>query len=175
MWDTAVSVRAINDWPTPVVFSGFAIGAAITVGARLKDTPEANPVRACYQHYNGLNLMLEAPRSGNPILQGWYADPEVAVFGDRYWIYPTCSAPYDQQLHFDAFSSPDLVRWTKHEQILDCRQVRWARRAMWAPAAVVPGRVQTRPAPHRLMRGQVSGIWIWSVERNSAVGLKLCS
>jgi len=55
MWDTTASVRAINDWPTPIVFSGFAIGAAIKVGARLRETPEANPVRACYQLYNGLN------------------------------------------------------------------------------------------------------------------------
>lgn len=54
MYDTVASVRAINDWPTPVVFSGFAIGAAIKVGARLRETPEANPVRQCYQHYNGL-------------------------------------------------------------------------------------------------------------------------
>jgi len=55
MWDTVASVRAVNDWPTPVVFSGFAIGADLKVGARLKETPETNPVRACYQHYNGLN------------------------------------------------------------------------------------------------------------------------
>jgi inosine-uridine nucleoside N-ribohydrolase len=204
MWDTSASVRAINDWPTPIVFSGFEIGARIKVGARLKDTPEANPVRACYQQYNGLSnreawdltavlyavrgasnywnlsepglclmharvnhgysewipsprhqhrylveamppeeigkviedLVIEPPRSGNPILNGWYADPEVAVLGNRYWIYPTFSAPYDQQLHFDAFSSPDLVHWTKHDRILDNREVRWARRAMWAPAAV---------------------------------------
>jgi len=54
MYDTAASVRAVNDWPTPVVFSGFAIGAAIKVGSRLRETPEANPVRACYRHYNGL-------------------------------------------------------------------------------------------------------------------------
>ncbi len=54
MYDTVASVRAINDWPTPVVFSGFAIGAAIKVGARLRETPEANPVRQCYQLYNGL-------------------------------------------------------------------------------------------------------------------------
>ncbi len=54
MWDTAASVRAINDWPTPVVFSGFEIGARVKVGARLGGTPEANPVRACYQHYNEL-------------------------------------------------------------------------------------------------------------------------
>ena len=55
MWDTVAAVRAVNDWPTPIVFSGFAIGAEIKVGARMKETPEANPVRACYQHYNGLN------------------------------------------------------------------------------------------------------------------------
>ena len=234
MWDTAASVRAINDWPTPVVFSGFAIGAAIKVGARLKDTPEANPVRACYQHYNGLNnreawdqtavlfavrgasnywrlsepgfclmharvshgynewipapqkqhrfliealppsevgkviedLMLEAPRSGNPILQGWYADPEVAVFGDRYWIYPTYSAPYDQQLHFDAFSSPDLVRWTKHERILDHRQVRWARRAMWAPAAVErQGKYYLFFGANDVHEGEIGGIGVAVAER----------
>lgn len=54
MWDTAAAVRAVNDWPTPVVFSGFEIGAHVKVGARLRETPEANPVRACYQHFNGL-------------------------------------------------------------------------------------------------------------------------
>jgi inosine-uridine nucleoside N-ribohydrolase len=55
MWDTAASVRAVNDWPTPIVFSGFEIGARVKVGAGLKETPATNPVRACYQHYNGLN------------------------------------------------------------------------------------------------------------------------
>ena len=54
MWDTVASVRAVNDWPTPVVFSGFEIGARIKTGARLRETSEKNPVRACYQHYNGL-------------------------------------------------------------------------------------------------------------------------
>ncbi len=54
MWDTAASVRAINDWPTPIVFSGFEIGAKIFSGARLKETSTNNPVRACYQHFNGL-------------------------------------------------------------------------------------------------------------------------
>ncbi|MCR4591711.1 MAG: arabinan endo-1,5-alpha-L-arabinosidase, partial [Bacteroidaceae bacterium] len=40
--------------------------------------------------------------SGNPIAEGWYADPEGAVLGGKYWIFPTYSAPYEQQLHFDA-------------------------------------------------------------------------
>lgn len=54
MWDTAASVRAINDWPTPIFFSGFEIGVKIKAGGSLRKTPETNPVRACYQHYNGL-------------------------------------------------------------------------------------------------------------------------
>lgn len=72
----------------------------------------------------------------NPVFEGWYADPEVAVFGTRYWIYPTFSAPYDEQVHFDAFSSPDLVHWTKHERVLDNKAITWAKRAMWAPSVV---------------------------------------
>lgn len=93
-------------------------------------------VKAADPGKNIENATLEPPRSGNPILKGWYADPEVTVFGDRYWIYPTYSAPYDEQLHFDAFSSPDLMTWTRHDRILDNKEIRWARRAMWAPAAV---------------------------------------
>jgi beta-xylosidase len=76
------------------------------------------------------------PRAGNPVFAGWYADPEVAVFGDRYWIYPTYSAPYDRQLFLDAFSSPDLVHWRLHRHVLHRDAIPWARRAMWAPAIV---------------------------------------
>lgn len=79
----------------------------------------------------------EAPKkSGNPIAEGWYADPEGVVFGDEYWIYPTFSAGYTDQLHFDAFSSKDLVTWEKHANILDTAAIKWARQAMWAPAAI---------------------------------------
>ncbi|TGE08452.1 glycoside hydrolase family 43 protein [Hymenobacter fodinae] len=75
-------------------------------------------------------------RSGNPLFPGWYADPEAVIFGKQYWIYPTYSAPYNQQVFLDAFSSPDLVHWTKHPRIVDTTSVKWARRAMWAPAVV---------------------------------------
>ncbi len=76
------------------------------------------------------------PHSGNPILSGWYADPEVARLRNEYWVYPTTSAPYDEQTYFDAFSSPDLVHWTKHAHVLDTQSVGWAKRAMWAPSVV---------------------------------------
>lgn len=78
-------------------------------------------------------------RAGNPVVSGWYAAPEATIFGKQYWIYPTYSAPYKEQVLLDAFSSPDLVHWTKHPRILDTANVKWARRAMWAPAVVEKG------------------------------------
>ena len=77
--------------------------------------------------------------AGNPVIPGWYADPEAAIFGKQYWIYPTWSDAYDRQLFIDAFSSPDLVRWTRHPHVLDVHAVSWAKRAMWAPAIVAKG------------------------------------
>jgi beta-xylosidase len=79
---------------------------------------------------------LAQKKSGNPVFPGWYADPEGVIFQKKYWIFPTYSAPYNQQIRMDAFSSPDLVNWTKHERIIDTSAVKWAKRAMWAPAVV---------------------------------------
>jgi beta-xylosidase len=86
----------------------------------------------------------EPQRSGNPILPGWYADPEARVFPGadgrpEYWIYPTYSAPYNDQLYLDAFSSTDLVTWTKHPRVLDAANIAWARRAVWAPSIIRKG------------------------------------
>ena len=72
--------------------------------------------------------------SGNPVFDGWYADPEGVVFGDEYWIYPTYSAPYNEQLFADAFSSPDLVHWTKHKSVLAIENISWLNRCLWAPS-----------------------------------------
>ncbi|WP_225974660.1 glycoside hydrolase family 43 protein [Arachidicoccus ginsenosidivorans] len=74
--------------------------------------------------------------AGNPVLPGWYADPEGIVYGKDYWIFPTYSAKYEDQVFFDAFSSPDLVHWTKHHAVLDSSNVKWAKKAMWAPAVL---------------------------------------
>jgi len=98
----------------------------------------------------------------NPIVPGWYADPELRIFGDRYWIYPTYSAdeqsppttsrlspaqlrqreqpgiwsPFLRQTFLDAFSSPDLVNWTRHPRVLDVEDVPWAAYAVWAPSTI---------------------------------------
>ena len=79
---------------------------------------------------------VAALAGGNPVLPGWYADPEARIFEQAYWIYPTYSAPYGEQTFLDAFSSTDLVTWTKHERVLDVSRVTWATRAVWAPSVV---------------------------------------
>lgn len=100
--------------------------------------------------------------AANPIDPGWYADPEIRIFDGRFWIYPTYSAgestpdlpitltddqrkqrtqpgiwsPFLKQTFLDAFSSPDLVNWTKHPRVLDIKDVSWAAYAVWAPSAI---------------------------------------
>ncbi len=78
----------------------------------------------------------QATRATNPVIDGWYADPEAHVFAGEYWIYPTYSARYEEQVFLDAFSSKDLATWTKHDRIVDTSSVKWARIAMWAPSIV---------------------------------------
>ncbi|SFU46474.1 Glycosyl hydrolases family 43 [Pustulibacterium marinum] len=85
---------------------------------------------------NVVSKDMPIEKGENPISNHWYADPEGIVFGNEYWIYPTYSAKFDEQVYFDAFSSKDLVHWTKHERILDTSKVAWAIRAMWAPAVI---------------------------------------
>lgn len=70
----------------------------------------------------------------NPVFPGWYADPEGIIYGNKYWIFPTFSDSWGEQTFFDAFSSPDLVHWTKIPRIIDTDEVSWALGAMWAPS-----------------------------------------
>ncbi len=104
-----------------------------------------------------------AAHATNSIVPGWYADPEIHVYKGEYWIYPTYSAdqgkpqpprtfspqqehmraqskliwaPYLKQTFMDAFSSKDLVHWTRHERVLDVENVSWAAYALWAPSSI---------------------------------------
>lgn len=84
-------------------------------------------------------LLLMAPptNSNNPIISGWYADPEIHVFEDRYYLYPTYSAPYEKQTFYEAFSSPDLIHWHREGRILDFKDIPWTtNRAAWAPSVI---------------------------------------
>ena len=74
--------------------------------------------------------------AGNPVFPGKYADPEAVIWDDEYWIFPTASLPFKEQTYLDAFSSKDLVNWTKHERIIDNNEVKWLWQAMWAPSII---------------------------------------
>jgi beta-xylosidase len=100
-------------------------------------------------------------QAANPVVEGWYADPEIRIFAGKYWIYPTYSdhfgtprasktlsagqkwqrakdiyPPFLPQTFLDAFSSDDLVHWTRHDFVLDVKDVSWAAYAVWAPSAI---------------------------------------
>lgn len=104
--------------------------------------------------------------SGNPIFKGWYADPEGAVLDGQYWVFPTYSADFDDQTFMDAFSSPDLVTWTKHPRVLDKKDVSWARRAMWAPAVMhANGKYYLFFSANDVHEGEVGGIGVATASR----------
>ncbi len=70
----------------------------------------------------------------NPIVNGYYADPEARYYDGRYYIYVTKSfTKYTDQMNIDAFSSLDLVHWEKHENIIDMSDFPYIHRAVWAP------------------------------------------
>lgn len=108
-----------------------------------------------------LFLSLKAFSQQNPVFPGYYADPEAIVYNNTYWIFPTYSAPYNQQVKFDAFSSKDLVNWTKHSNILDTAEVKWAKRAMWAPSVIENnGKYYFFFAANDVHQGEVGGIGV---------------
>lgn len=103
----------------------------------------------------------EIQLSGNPIFEGWYADPEAIIYGDTYWIYPTYSDKFSKQVFMDCFSSKDLINWTKHERIIDTAAVQWADSAMWAPGVIEnKGKYYLFFAANDVHEGQVGGIGV---------------
>ena len=67
---------------------------------------------SCGQPKQQQKAVADVVTSGNPIFEGWYADPEGIIYGDTYWVFPTWSDAYEKQTYFDCFSSKDLVNET---------------------------------------------------------------
>ncbi len=73
----------------------------------------------------------------NPVLNGYYADPEVLYSNKtgKFYLYPTSDGFNGWSgNYFKAFSSQDLSSWKDEGIILDLpKDVRWADRNAWAP------------------------------------------
>ena len=79
---------------------------------------------------------------GSPVLPGLYADPNIAVFGDTYYIYATSDGfPGWGGKEFYVWSSKNLVDWERSEEpflTLDGANgnVPWATGNAWAPTII---------------------------------------
>ena len=77
---------------------------------------------------------------GNPVLEGYFADPEIlyAESTKKFYLYPTSDGFTGWSgTYFKTFSSPDLVHWTDEGVILDLKKdVSWASRNAWAPTII---------------------------------------
>ena len=69
----------------------------------------------------------------NPIVDGWYADPEARRYGDKYYVFVTGS---NVKNNLDAFSSSDLVNWEKHEAIVKMEEFPHVHKCVWAPTVI---------------------------------------
>lgn len=70
------------------------------------------------------------------VLPGVNADPHIAVFGDRVYLYPTTDGTEGwRSTSFSAWSSANLRDWRNEGVILDLpRDLKWADIHAWAPA-----------------------------------------
>ncbi len=85
---------------------------------------------------------IEAREMKSPMLPGLYADPNIAVFGDTYYIYATSDgfAGWGGK-EFYVWKSKNLVDWERSEEpflTLDGENgnVPWATGNAWAPTII---------------------------------------
>lgn len=82
---------------------------------------------------------FKAVEMRSPVLPGFYADPNIAIFGGTYYIYATTDGfPGWGGNVFYVWKSPDLVSWTRSKEpilTLDGAKgtVPWATGNAWAP------------------------------------------
>ena len=106
-----------------VDFSKGAVKFTITIGGKKPET-----------------YMAEAVKNHNPVLNGYYADPEI-LYSEKtgkFYIYPTSDGFTNWSgNYFKCFSSGNLVDWNDEGIILQLgKDVSWANRNAWAPCIV---------------------------------------
>ena len=108
-------------------------------GAVIHLTMEEAERLESYWQKNKRKYVSTASIRKNPVLPGFYADPEVMYSEKtgRYYIYPTTDGILNWgSTAFKAFSSDDLVNWKEEGVILDLKDVSWAKKNAWAPCII---------------------------------------
>jgi beta-xylosidase len=76
------------------------------------------------------------PGTNNPVLVGYNADPNVVVFDNTFYIFPTTDGFANwAATSFSVFSSTNLVQWSNRGVILNlAKDLTWATSYGWAPS-----------------------------------------
>lgn len=86
------------------------------------------------------DFKVTAQVNANPVLDGYYADPEILYSkkNNKYYIYPTTDGTEGwASTSFKTFSSSDLIHWKDEGEILVLGEdVEWAARNAWAPCII---------------------------------------
>ena len=84
----------------------------------------------------GMSPLFAQQKAPSPALPGAFADPHVAVFNGKYYIYPTTDGFEGWSSdYFTVWSSKDMKKWKKEGTILDFKKdLTWAKERAWAPA-----------------------------------------
>lgn len=123
----------------------FTTAPGVTVSPASGTTVDlSSPVQYTLTQPGGATTVwtMEARVVNSPVLEGLYADPNIAVFGDTYYIYATSDGyPGWGGKDFYVWSSKNLVDWERSEEpflTLDGANgnVPWATGNAWAPTII---------------------------------------
>ncbi len=93
--DVTAALNIVDEWPTPIVFSGYEIGDIVLTGAVLREeTPAENPVRVAYELFNGgndhkswdLTAVLTAARGTAGVFEVCVGRNVIGLGGENRWI-----------------------------------------------------------------------------------------
>jgi len=89
---------------------------------------------------SAVNYSVSAAVNRNPVLDGYYADPEI-LYSEKtgkFYLYPTSDGfPGWSGTYFKCFSSDDLETWKDEGVIIQLgKDVTWASANAWAPCIV---------------------------------------
>lgn len=81
-----------------------------------------------------------APNKNNPVIPGYFADPEIlyAEKTGKYYLYPTTDGIVGWKNHnFKVYSSEDMKTWTCNGVMFDLQKdCSWASQKAWAPCII---------------------------------------
>jgi len=88
----------------------------------------------------GIPAGFEMPTNKNPIVEGYYADPEILYSNktNKYYLYPTSDGFEGWGgYYFKTYSSENLKEWKEESIIIDLKKdVSWADGNAWAPCII---------------------------------------